>query len=48
MKLRGKGKIVNQASGVFHVGVPYLLHYVTSKGGLISMTRALAREVGEF
>jgi len=48
MKLRGKGKIVNQASGVFHVGVPYLLHYVTSKGGLISMTRALARELGEF
>jgi NAD(P)-dependent dehydrogenase (short-subunit alcohol dehydrogenase family) len=48
MKLQGKGKIVNQSSGVFHVGVPYMLHYVTSKGGLISMTRALARELGEF
>ena len=36
------------SSGVFHVDVPYMLHYVTSKGGLISMTRALARELGEF
>ena len=25
---------------------PYLLHYVTSKGGVIAFTRALAKEVG--
>jgi 3-oxoacyl-[acyl-carrier protein] reductase len=48
MKKIGKGKIVNQSSTTVHVGSAYLLHYVTSKGGLIAMTRALARELGEF
>jgi 3-oxoacyl-[acyl-carrier protein] reductase len=48
MQKVGKGKIVNQSSSVFHVGTPFLLHYVTSKGGLIAMTRALARELGQF
>lgn len=48
MKKVGKGKIVNQSSSVFHVGTAFLLHYVTSKGGLIAMTRALARELGQF
>ncbi len=48
MKKVGKGKIVNQSSSVFHVGTAMLLHYVTSKGGLIAMTRALARELGQF
>ena len=48
MKELGKGKIVNQSSSVFHVGSANLLHYVTSKGGLIAFTRALARELGKF
>jgi 3-oxoacyl-[acyl-carrier protein] reductase len=48
MKKQGGGKIVNQSSSVFHVGTALLLHYVTSKGGLIAMTRALARELGQF
>ena len=47
MKKQGKGKIVNVASGVFFKGLPLFLHYVTSKGGVIGMTRALAREMGE-
>ena len=46
MKKQGKGKIVNVSSATFHQGVPYFLHYVTSKGGIIGFTRALAREVG--
>jgi len=43
---RGSGKIINISSGTALAGVPGLLHYVTSKGGVIGLTRALAREVG--
>jgi len=43
---RRSGKIINISSGTALAGVPGLLHYVTSKGGVIGMTRALAREVG--
>jgi len=28
-------------------GVPFLLHYVTSKGAIVALTRALAKEVGK-
>ena len=47
MKNQGKGKIINVASGVFFKGLPLFLHYVTSKGGVIALTRALAREMGD-
>ncbi|MBW2138513.1 MAG: SDR family oxidoreductase [Deltaproteobacteria bacterium] len=47
MKKQGKGKIINISSGVFFKGLPLFLHYVTSKGGVIGMTRAMAREVGD-
>ena len=40
------GRIVNMASTVALKGVPMMLHYVASKGALIAMTRALARELG--
>src|SRR5205814_212285 len=33
---------------VVHKGLPNLLHYVASKGAVIAMTRALARELGPF
>ena len=46
MKKQGKGKIINVSSGTFHQGVPFFLHYVASKGGVIALTCALAREVG--
>ena len=42
------GKIVNISSGTAHAGVVGALHYVTSKGAVISFTRALARELGDF
>ncbi len=48
MKSRGKGKIVNLASDTALWGAPVLLHYVSSKGAIISMTRSLAREMGEY
>ena len=47
MKSQGSGCIVNFASGTAFKGTPFILHYVASKGAIISMTRALARELGE-
>jgi NAD(P)-dependent dehydrogenase (short-subunit alcohol dehydrogenase family) len=41
-----KGRIVNIASGTAFKGTPNMLHYVTSKGAVVSMTRSLARELG--
>jgi len=46
MKKQGKGKIINISSGTAISGTPFFLHYVTSKGGVIGFTRALARELG--
>ena len=40
------GKIVNVASDTALWGAPRLLHYVSSKGAIIAMTRSLARELG--
>lgn len=48
MKKQASGKIINIASNVVHKGLPFLLHYVASKGAVIAMTRALARELGPF
>ncbi|MCL1594084.1 MAG: 3-oxoacyl-ACP reductase FabG [Actinomycetia bacterium] len=46
MKLQGRGKIVNISSGTPFRGVPFLLHYVTSKGAIVAFTRSLAKEIG--
>jgi NAD(P)-dependent dehydrogenase (short-subunit alcohol dehydrogenase family) len=46
MRERGGGKIVNISSGTPFRGVPFLLHYVTSKGAVVALTRSLAKEVG--
>jgi NAD(P)-dependent dehydrogenase (short-subunit alcohol dehydrogenase family) len=47
MRAQGGGKIVNISSGTPFRGVPFLLHYVTSKGAIVALTRALAKEVGK-
>ncbi|MBM2812051.1 MAG: short-chain dehydrogenase/reductase [Chloroflexi bacterium] len=47
MRARGKGKIVNVASDTALWGATTLLHYVASKGAIIALTRALARELGD-
>jgi NAD(P)-dependent dehydrogenase (short-subunit alcohol dehydrogenase family) len=39
-------RVVNIASDTALWGAPKLLHYVSSKGAVIAMTRALARELG--
>jgi len=46
MRERKYGKIVNISSTTVSAGAPFLLHYVTSKGAIIAMTRSLARELG--
>ena len=40
------GKIVNISSATILMGVPGLLHYVTSKGAVWAMTRSMSRELG--
>ena len=47
MRKQKYGKIINIASGTLFKGTPHLLHYVTSKGAVMTMTRCLAREVGD-
>ena len=46
MRQAGRGRIINLSSGTPYKGVPFFLHYVTSKGAVIAMTRALAKELG--
>jgi NAD(P)-dependent dehydrogenase (short-subunit alcohol dehydrogenase family) len=47
MREQGGGSIVNISSGTPFRGVPFLLHYVTSKGAIVAFTRALAKELGK-
>jgi 3-oxoacyl-[acyl-carrier protein] reductase len=46
MLAMGGGSIVNLASVTFFSGEPLLVSYVASKGAVIGLTRALAREAG--
>ena len=47
MRAAGSGRIVNISSITFFGGLARLAPYVTSKGALVGLTRALARECGE-
>jgi NAD(P)-dependent dehydrogenase (short-subunit alcohol dehydrogenase family) len=46
LKASGRGRVVNLASDTALWGAPRLLAYVSSKGAVIAMTHALARELG--
>ena len=48
MKVQSSGKIVNISSGTVFNGSTQMLHYVTSKAGVIGLTRSLARELGDY
>jgi NAD(P)-dependent dehydrogenase (short-subunit alcohol dehydrogenase family) len=48
MKKQQRGKIVNIASVAVLFAPPFTLHYNTSKGGVVVLTRTMARELGEF
>jgi 3-oxoacyl-[acyl-carrier protein] reductase len=46
LRRAGGGSIVNIASLAATYGLPYALHYTTSKAAVIGLTRGLARELG--
>jgi NAD(P)-dependent dehydrogenase (short-subunit alcohol dehydrogenase family) len=46
LRAKKAGRIVNITSGTAFKGSPFLLHYIASKGAVMSMTRSLAREFG--
>ena len=46
LRKAGGGSIVNIASLAATYGMPYGLHYTTSKAAVIGLTRGLARELG--
>ncbi|MBX5469551.1 MAG: SDR family oxidoreductase [Thermoleophilaceae bacterium] len=48
MRAAKRGRIVNIASNVFVFGMPDFMHYVASKGAVVGITRAMARELGRF
>ena len=48
MRARGSGAIVNVSSNTFLSGRTGAIHYVASKGAVVGITRAAARELGEF
>lgn len=47
MRRKKAGSIINISSGTVFKGSPLLLHYVTSKGAVIALTRSLARELAD-
>lgn len=48
LKKSGAAKILNIGSGTTFRGAPMFMHYVTSKGAVMTMTRSMARELGQF
>ena len=47
MEARSYGRIINISSSTVPVGLPLLMHYVTSKAAVQGMTRCMASELGE-
>jgi len=48
MRPQGYGKVVNVTSSTFWEAPPTLVPYISSKGGVIGFTRAMARELGPY
>lgn len=48
MKRQKSGKIINIASGTFFHGTGNMPHYTVSKGGVVALTRVLARQLGSW
>jgi NAD(P)-dependent dehydrogenase (short-subunit alcohol dehydrogenase family) len=47
MAARRYGKIINIGSGTAVRGIPWMMHYVATKGGIMAMTRSMSRELGD-
>jgi 3-oxoacyl-[acyl-carrier protein] reductase len=45
-KAQGSGSIINIGSVTFRLGMSHLSHYIASKGGIVGLTRSMARDVG--
>jgi 3-oxoacyl-[acyl-carrier protein] reductase len=48
MKQQHSGKIINIASGTFFSGSGNMPHYTSAKGGVVALTRVMARQLGEW
>lgn len=48
MVKQNSGKIVNISSVTFFLGTKLLSHYVAAKGGVIGLTRVMAKELGDY
>lgn len=48
MKQQRSGKIINIASGTFFSGSGNMPHYTTAKGGVVALTRVMARQLGDW
>jgi len=48
MKEQKSGKIINIASGTFFSGSGNMPHYTSAKGGVVALTRVMARQLGEW
>lgn len=47
-KAQGKGTIINIGSVTLRLGMANLSHYASSKGGILGLTRGLARDLGRY
>lgn len=47
MKARGYGRIVNSASMAAKEGVPFIAGYSAAKGGVVALTKAIAKEIAQ-
>ncbi|MCF7688655.1 MAG: SDR family oxidoreductase [Cephaloticoccus sp.] len=47
-KKQGSGTIINTGSITLRLGMAELSHYETTKGGIVGLTRGLARDLGRF
>lgn len=48
MKKQGSGVIINTGSITLRMGMANLSHYESTKGGILGMTRGLARDLGQY